>query len=394
MAGTVRKRIRTNSKNEARSTWLADYIDQNGKRHNRTFDRKKDADAFLLVARGEVRDGLHTPDVDSITVAEAVKLWLRYCEGEGHERGSLRTYGQYVRLYIEPLLGNRKLSRLTAPLVQAFRDELLTRTSRDRAKAVLTALKSTLADAQRRGLVAQNVASPVKIDRNARDRRPLEIGVDVPTKAEVQAILQCAAGVHRPRLVTLIFTGLRASELRALTWAHIDFDKRQLLVRQRADHPWGKIGAVKSRNGYRDVPLSPLALNTLREWKVACPPSSLGLVFPGRGGDKVIVHTALQMSFDEAQTAAGAVAAAKPGAPSLPKYRLHALRHFFASWGIEQGFSPKRLQELLGHGSIKMTYDVYGHLFPTPEDDHARFAAGELALVGHNGARIPDVSRS
>ena len=155
MAGTVRKRIRTSGKGgAARTTWLADYVDQNGKRHNRTFATRRAADAFLLAAQGEVRDGLHTPDADSITVADAVKLWLRYCEGEGRERGSLRTYGQYCRLYIMPLLGGRKLSRLNAPLVQAFRDEILIRTSRDRAKAVLSALKSILANAQRRGLVA------------------------------------------------------------------------------------------------------------------------------------------------------------------------------------------------------------------------------------------------
>ena len=63
------------------------------------------------------------------------------------------------------------------------------------------------------------------------------------------------------------------------------------------------------------------------------------------------------------------------------KYGMHALRHFFASWAIERGFSAKRLQTLLGHSSIQMTFDVYGHLFPSLEDDHAKFAAGELALV-------------
>jgi len=59
---------------------------------------------------------------------------------------------------------------------------------------------------------------------------------------------------------------------------------------------------------------------------------------------------------------------------------LHALRHFFASWAIEQGFTPKRLQALLGHSSIQMTFDRYGHLFPSLEDDHAKFAAGELQI--------------
>ena len=61
---------------------------------------------------------------------------------------------------------------------------------------------------------------------------------------------------------------------------------------------------------------------------------------------------------------------------------MHSLRHFCASWLIEQGFPPKRLQEILGHSGIQMTFDTYGHLFPNAEDDHAKLAAGELSLVG------------
>jgi integrase len=53
-------------------------------------------------------------------------------------------------------------------------------------------------------------------------------------------------------------------------------------------------------------------------------------------------------------------------------YGLHTLRHFLASWLIEQGFSPKKVQGMLGHNSMQMTYDVYGHLFPNLEDDHAK----------------------
>jgi integrase len=64
------------------------------------------------------------------------------------------------------------------------------------------------------------------------------------------------------------------------------------------------------------------------------------------------------------------------------KYRFHSMRHFYASWIIEQDFSAKRLQDLMGHSSIKMTFDTYGHLFPSLEDDHAKFAAGELSIVG------------
>ena len=73
----------------------------------------------------------------------------------------------------------------------------------------------------------------------------------------------------------------------------------------------------------------------------------------------------------------------KDGNPILrPKYGMHALRHFCASWMIDLGFPPKRLQSILGHSSIGMTFDTYGHLFPNAEDDHAKLAAGEIFLVG------------
>ena len=69
------------------------------------------------------------------------------------------------------------------------------------------------------------------------------------------------------------------------------------------------------------------------------------------------------------------------------KYGLHAFRHFYASWllgekargGLE--VSPKRAQTLLGHSSITMTMDVYGHLLPPKSDEAGEFAAGERALL-------------
>jgi integrase len=64
-----------------------------------------------------------------------------------------------------------------------------------------------------------------------------------------------------------------------------------------------------------------------------------------------------------------------------PKYGFHSLRHFFASWAIEQGFPAKKLQALLGHASIQMTFDTYGGLFPDDEDDQAKFAAGEASVM-------------
>jgi integrase len=58
------------------------------------------------------------------------------------------------------------------------------------------------------------------------------------------------------------------------------------------------------------------------------------------------------------------------------------MRHAAASLFIEQGFSPKRVQALLGHSSVQMTFDVYGHLFPAPADDKAAMAQLQARLVG------------
>ncbi|MGB9476048.1 MAG: hypothetical protein WCE87_13360 [Candidatus Udaeobacter sp.] len=72
----------------------------------------------------------------------------------------------------------------------------------------------------------------------------------------------------------------------------------------------------------------------------------------------------------------------------LPKYSgLHALRHFFASWCINRKtdggleLPAKVVQDRLGHSTIVMTLDRYGHLFP-PGDDTAELAAAERILLG------------
>jgi integrase len=68
----------------------------------------------------------------------------------------------------------------------------------------------------------------------------------------------------------------------------------------------------------------------------------------------------------------------------VPRYpSVYALRHFAASLFIEQGFSPKRVQVIMGHKKITTTYDTYGHLFPSPEDDWKKLAAAELSVFEH-----------
>ncbi|HEY3909266.1 MAG TPA: tyrosine-type recombinase/integrase [Stellaceae bacterium] len=371
----VRKRTWTNAKGE-QTAWIADYFDQAGKRHIKTFTREREAKAWLVTAQGEVARGVHTPENASITVAEAAELWIEKGKLESLERSTLRQYRNHVDLHIVPLIGGVKLARLSAPAIEGFRDDLLRKGSRPMARKVLASLKSILGEAQRRGLVAQNAAQPVKVDVKKREQGKLVVGRDIPSREEIQSILAEAEGRWRPLFVTAIFTGMRSSELRGLTWDAVDFERQVIHVRQRADH-WCAIGAPKSAAGDREIPMAPMVVNALREWRLACPKGAGGIVFPNGNGNVENHANIANRGFYALQRAAGIV-----GAEGKPKYGLHALRHFFASWAIERGFSAKRVQALLGHSSIQMTFDVYGHLFPSLEDDHAKFAAGELAVVG------------
>jgi len=71
----------------------------------------------------------------------------------------------------------------------------------------------------------------------------------------------------------------------------------------------------------------------------------------------------------------------------VPKYGWHSLRHFFASWCLNRkengglGLLPKEVQERMGHSSIMVTMDTYGHLFK-PESNKDELAVAEKALFG------------
>ena len=86
---TVRKRV-WQSGGEEKTARVATYADQHGKRHLRTFETRKTAQAWLVETQGEVARGVHTPQRESVTVAEGAKLWLERGQAEQLKRGTLR----------------------------------------------------------------------------------------------------------------------------------------------------------------------------------------------------------------------------------------------------------------------------------------------------------------
>jgi integrase len=377
----VRRRIWKNKSGDRREAWVFDYYDRHGQRHTETYDRKRDADARQAAVQVDMRAGIHTATANSITVADAAADWIAGVELEQRERSTVAQTRQHADLHIVPRIGHEKLASLTTLRITAFRDELLVNLSRALARKVLTSLKSLLSDAMERGNVAQNVALKVSVGPNKRGKGKLKVGIDIPTPEEIKSILVAAKGRIRPIIITATFTGLRGSEIRGLRWADVDLKRGELHVRQRADR-YNAIGAPKSESGERVVPIGPLVMNTLREWKLACPPSKLGLVFPTGRGNIIRHENLIRQIWMPAQVAAGVTKAS-----GAAKYSgLHALRHFYASWCINRKsdggleLPAKVVQERLGHSSIVMTMDTYGHLFPR-SDDGAELAAAERLFL-------------
>lgn len=355
--------------------WQLDYRDQDGKRRHRQFKTKREAEAFETKARAEVATGIHTPDSVSVTVKEAAELWLQRCEQKRRERSTVDQYRGHVDGHIVPMIGDVKLSRLTAPMVERFAEDLTDRCSRPTARKVLVSFKSLLRDAQRRGLVAQNVALATRIDAPARE----EDGLHFPTKEELKLIFGKAPARWKALLVTAALCGLRASELRGLTWANVDFKARVIRVTQRADR-YKRMGPPKSAAGRREVPMSPMVVVTLKEWKLACPKGEGDLAFPNDSGSTLNMPDILRRCWHPLMKECKLVTGA--GTTAKPRYRFHDLRHVAASLLIEQGASPKRIQEFMGHSSINVTFDVYGKLWKNPEADQALVTAAEREIFG------------
>jgi integrase len=352
----VRKRTWTTKTGE-RIAWVADYFapgpDGKKRRHTKTFATKKAANAWLANTVVEIPDrAVHTPAHLSPTVLEAGAAWIAQAETDGLERASVRQYRQHLDLHIRPFLGHLKLAELTPASVQNFRTMLIRNHRRACWPTASSGRWDRSSPRRANGRVARNVVREQASHNRRRARiakrhkRGLQAGSDIPTRDEIRRMLE-HAGQLRPLLMTAVFTGLRASELRGLTWDAVDLERQVLTVRQRADR-WNTIGSPKSDAARREVPLVPIVINTLRAWRLECPRSAgdgeprLWLVFPNGEGNverHANIHTrGLARPIHRRPHN-------QSGAPEI-RATLRSARR-----GVEQGFSPKRVQALMGHST-------------------------------------------
>jgi integrase len=365
--------------------WQASYVDGAGKRRAKLFDHKSGGDAWLVKVSHDLSQGLHTPASTSPTVAQAGQLWLQRGRDKKLEETTIKYYEEHVLLHINPFIGAKKLSELTAPAVSAFADRLREEgRSAEMIRRVVRSLGGIFKEARRRGLAPHYPTDDLDLDLPERD----DPRVVCPTKPELQAIIAGAAGRWRPLILVAIFCGLRASELRGLRWEDVNFEDREISIKQRANAR-NKIGKLKSKAGYRSIPMPPMVVNALREWRLLCPKGELGLVFPSGAGNVESHSNVAHRGLEPILRKAGIVVLedgldddGKPVRVEKPKYGLHSLRHAAASLWIQNGTNAKRIQTLMGHSSITLTYDRYGHWFTDEAADQKAAEDIQIRLLG------------
>jgi integrase len=391
---SIRKRTWKNADGVESTRWIVDVMDANGHRERRQFASRKEADAFRIATEGQMRAGTFRGDATKFTVKDAADRFLEYCEGR-RKRGERMTQKNYDTMdghignYIcrdpnrhngktrpsrltkfDGGIGSIRLSQLTTRGVADFRDRL-----RDAGvtvvttRKILSTLQQLLGYAVGRDMVGINVARGVKVigrrDEGARKIVP-------PTKEAMRALLTAADKDFRIKLSFASATGVRAGELHALRWRHIDFAAGEVKVETRVD-AYGDEDVTKTSAGMRSIPLAqPLAL-MLKEWKLRTKRKKADdLVFPNKRGwytghDNMIKRKFLPL-FDLLAERHREDPALHPEAPA--RFNWHALRHFAVSCWIEAGLSPKTVQTFAGHSSLQVTMDRYGHLFKS--DDHKK----------------------
>jgi len=297
----------------------------------------------------------------SVTVAEAAEEWLdraaagviRTRSGDPYKPAAIRAYRHALQCRILPRFGAKRLAAVSGLMLQDFVDELLAAgRSPSTIRNALLPLRAIYRRALQRGEVAVNPTVKLALPavRGSRDR--------VARANEAAALLAALPASERGLWATALYAGLRMGELQALDWADIDFDHNLIRVERSWDRQAGYI-EPKSRAGKRRVPLTKTLRTYLLNHRLQHGSGGDGRVFPNSQGGAFTPSVTNQRAKTAWATA------------GLNPITLHECRHSYAAYMIAAGVNTKALCTYMGHSSITVTIDRYGHLLPGNEHEAA-----------------------
>jgi integrase len=340
------------------------YSKRDGRKIRKTFAREAEArswraDALSALSTGTLRAPTKT------TLREAAAAWLRGAEsgeirsksGHPYKPSTLRGYRQALEERVLPELGAAKLSAVTTTDLQALVDRWQAeRTPASTIRNAIKPLQAIYRRAKSRG------GLPVNPTRDLELPAPRPREVEIVGREVAARLLEAVPPKDRLVWTTALYAGLRYGELRALRWASVDVAGGTIAVSESWDPKEGPIDP-KTRTSRRTVPMPGVLRDLFVEQRLVGDHADDDLVFGP------FHATALYRRADEAWAAAGL----------KQRLRLHQARHTYASFMIAAGVNAKALCSYMGHSSIKVTFDLYGHLMPGAEAEAASLLDAFLA---------------
>ncbi|OWJ67421.1 tyrosine-type recombinase/integrase [Inquilinus limosus] len=406
------------AKGETRTGYTVDWRDANGVRRRKQFSgqgalRKAKAYRSVVEATPEAIEepaASAAPEpTQTITVKDGCDAWIKAVQDLGRTEATWSKYEQHRDNHIVAAMierdgkpvafGSLQLGQVTGPDCEALKAALVKKTSVPMTRRVMSSVRMMFAHAQRAGTIPASPAQATRVVAATGTRKRVQI----PEKPEIKSLLGTAA-TEAPDPPTFtevwvnigVFGGLRPSELRGLAVEDLTLAGKNpgAIVRRKADEKC-MLGLTKTENGDRFITFGPQLVALLKRWLLVLPRSS---ALPDPSRPNKTVHLLLPTSLGTAQThanvtnrmwvplcqAAGLTRRAKSrkGETILrPSYPLNTLRHIHASLLIERGMTPKQVQMRMGHSSIQITYDLYGHLFDQRDADRKIGVALERELL-------------
>lgn len=198
----------------------------------------------------------------------------------------------------------------------------------------------------------------------------------IASPEESARLLAALPECDRPLWAVAFYAGLRLGELRALRFEDIDLAGGKIRVEWSWD-PTAGVVEPKSRAGRRLIPIPAVLRDYLDEHKLRTT-WQVGLVF-GRSATRPFNPSSVWARAERAW-----------GKKELDPIGLHEARHTYASLMIAAGVNAKALSSYMGHSSVTITYDRYGHLMPGSEDEAAALLDAYLARAD-TAARLAQV---
>lgn len=332
---------------------------KNGRRKFKTFTNEKDAKAFAK-ALGKIllNKEYNFPGADGKIIpsfSEAAEKWFETRE-TNCKPSTIENYRYLLDNHVLPAFGAMRLDEIGRGDIEEFVSGKKKAGMAPRSiRLMLAAMRPVFKRANKDGILTGNPASePAELIKTGGKRE-----VEVYTGPEVRHIL-AAAEKHLFRFYPLLFTafrtGMRQGELVALEWSSIDWRGKFIEVRRNC---WkGTFGTTKSGKG-RKVDMSDQLAAVLTEHRKVLAAAALkagkpmpDLVFPSTAGTPRGA-SCIRRDFDAVLKKA-----------QIRRLRFHDTRHTYASLLIANRESLAYIKEQMGHSSIQITVDIYGHLVP------------------------------